>query len=444
MDSISNLHNNSCNTKSNTIQEALCSNASINSNEQIDLIFKRNNPTSALINDINIYTTPNQAFCKGYKQSEQIFSNEDQIKSSHHQIYEKNKYDNNIIKILKNLKLDQIDLNKFEIINTIYSNSKTMVYLIKDKHTKCLYVAKELLTNEYKDFIRELTILSKLDHPFIVKVIGYSLQNYKQEPSKIIIMEHIKNGSLSRILSEERNQISIEIWNNTMKLIVIYGIAEAISYLHSIGIIHLDLKPENVLINDYIFPILCDFGISMLINCREEDQPPFGGSQPYYSPEVLNKAIRTIKCDSFSFGIFVYVIILKRIPFENHDFYCYQYDVLYKRDKWPKLDESTPEFYRMLIENCWQFDPEKRPTFDDIKKYIRDFKDFNQIGVDGSLLNSFIEFVESTKTRTDSVFKLDERFKKYNLDVLYKEQKDALQNSSSFLSCFSTEEDDDE
>lgn len=442
MDSIANLHINSCNTENNTIQEAFNSIANSNDNR----IILEKNLTAELKNNINICTAPNRTFCNDDIQNKQIFlstyQNDEEDENENNVKEEENK--NNEIETLKSLKVGPIDLTDFDVIGVIYSNKRTIVYLIKKKNSKCLCIAKELINCEFKDFIRELKIHTSIDHPLIVKATGYSLQNFKQEPSKLIIMEHIKNDTLSRILYEERNQISIEILNNTDKLIIILGIAEAVSYLHSKEILHLDLKPENILINEYVFPILCDFGLSMFENCIIQDQPPFGGSLPYCSPEVLKNETRTKKSDSFSFGLLIYVMITKKIPFENRGFYCFQYDIYNGRYKLPKLDDSIPEFFRILIEMCCQFDPEKRPEFIEIIKYIKDFKDFNKIGVDESVVRTFIEFVESHEKGIDSTFRLDEKFKKYKLNELYKKQKKESQSSSSFLSCFSTEEEEEE
>lgn len=78
--------------------------------------------------------------------------------------------------------------------------------------------------------------------------------------------------SLNRSLFED-----ILEWNDTKKMISIYGIATAMSYLHSCSIIHSDLKLSNILINDYLFPIIVNFGLSTFlhydkyfINCANE------------------------------------------------------------------------------------------------------------------------------------------------------------------------------
>ena len=108
-----------------------------------------------------------------------------------------------------------------------------------------------------------MEIHSDVHHPSITKLIGYSSLDFEQKPGLVIVIEYIPNGALERILSYERDNIKPKFWSNTMKMINIYGIASAISYLHSLNILHLDIKPQNVLVDDFVFPYICDFGLSL-------------------------------------------------------------------------------------------------------------------------------------------------------------------------------------
>lgn len=72
-----------------------------------------------------------------------------------------------------------------------------------------------------------------------------------------------------------------------MKFFNINGIALALSYLHKKNILHHDIKPDNVLINTFIFPKVSDFGISIKFNNESEIKPIFNGTYPFISPETI-------------------------------------------------------------------------------------------------------------------------------------------------------------
>ena len=109
---------------------------------------------------------------------------------------------------------------------------------------------------------KELNDIYKLKHPCLLKFYGYSLIDFKKQPKPVIITEYFSNGSLSNILELERNQLPIEGWSFTKKLINLYGIASCMSYLHSNGIIHKALKPNNIFLDNILTPKIGDFGLS--------------------------------------------------------------------------------------------------------------------------------------------------------------------------------------
>lgn len=149
---------------------------------------------------------------------------------------------------------DFIDLNNFTKKGKIGKGSFGKVYKVSENITGEIYAAKISLTkiNSYaKELIinlkREVNILSQLNHPSILKSIGYSPTNFNNDPYPVIITEYSPYGSLNDVIELERKSIPPEMWTDTKKLINIYGIASAMSYLHDHDIIHRDLKPANIL-----------------------------------------------------------------------------------------------------------------------------------------------------------------------------------------------------
>lgn len=112
--------------------------------------------------------------------------------------------------------------------------------------------------------LNEITILSQMNHPSIIKFIGYSF--FKYNYSVAIITELYRNGPLERIIKLEKKGKKFEFWNPTMKLVSIFHIASAISYLHSHNILHRNIRPRNILLDDYFLPKLSGFSSSIFLN----------------------------------------------------------------------------------------------------------------------------------------------------------------------------------
>lgn len=164
-----------------------------------------------------------------------------------------------------------LDLKEYKILNNIGSGSFSTVFLVKSKKTGKEYAAKIsnfMVDEETKGddeiimLFREINLISLLHHPSVLKFIGYSPNNFENDPKPTILTEYAINGSLYEILEMEKLSLSPKEWDQTKKIIIVYGIASGMFYLHSNNIIHRDLKPQNILLDNYLHPKIADFGFT--------------------------------------------------------------------------------------------------------------------------------------------------------------------------------------
>lgn len=307
-------------------------------------------------------------------------------------------------------------LNDFVLQNKIGSGSFGNIYKVKSIKSGKIFVAKISInkieknsTSQLHDISREVNILSKLNHPSILKFIFYSPQNFKKKPKPVIITEFAPNGSLDELIKKERHSISSVNFNMTHKLIIIYGIAAAMKYLHANNIIHRDLKPGNILLDEFLFPKVGDFGLSK-VSHKEESMTmkstfEVKGTPIYMSPEIWSKAKYTKAGDVYAFSIIIYELITNLKPFENINFYLLPVKVT--KGFRPDLNNQVPEAYSNLIRDCWSQDPEKRPTFDDILNRLINDHGFITKDVNESEYFKYVKYINeynSSFDKTRNVF----------------------------------------
>ena len=253
-----------------------------------------------------------------------------------------------------------LDINDFKIIKKIGKGGYSEVFLGKNEKTQELFAIKKFnngFTKENKKyFIREINILSKIKHNFIVKIVGYS----KNQGSFYIIMDYINNGTLFKAIHSEKND---KINDGTIKTIIAMLLSYSMAYLHKSQIIHRDLKSTNILLDENYYPYLCDFGIS---RSMDNDEPLTRkiGNLHWMAPEVLSGEKYSYSADVYSFGMILYELLTNSIPWDGIDSIDIENFILNK--KRPKLPEDISENLRILIKKCWNSDPNIRPTFEEI------------------------------------------------------------------------------
>lgn len=212
--------------------------------------------------------------------------------------------------ILENLH----QINHYKIVSLLQCGGMSLLYLATDSHTNLPVVIKILhpkflsRPDIVERFIREAEILSLVDHPNIVKM----LEHGKWEGGYYIALEFILGGSLRQYILQ--NPLSLK-----RALEIILDIAYAICHLHTHGIIHRDLKLENILITEEGQIKVIDFGIAQLLDdVKTEEREAFKhrtiGTPIYMSPEQKeNPENVSYPSDIYSLGIIAYELVLGKL-----------------------------------------------------------------------------------------------------------------------------------
>ncbi|KAH0787775.1 TKL family protein kinase [Histomonas meleagridis] len=257
--------------------------------------------------------------------------------------------------------------NDFKNKTQIGGGTFGRVYSAINKKTNKKVAIKELNIldmnpNSLRYFLLEIQTMASCDCPFLVPFVGFT----NKQPYSII-SEFIPNGSLHQAIMKKDSNIRL---SSTNLSIITIGIAMGIQYLHSKSIIHRDLKPSNILLNSKLYPMICDLGYARFQG--EIDQAPMTesvGTIHFMAPEVLVSNEYDFKADIFSYALLLYEVCERKKPFTNCKTINDYYNRVCKNNERPEFKKTSPVLQE-LITKCWDPEPEKRYTADEVVQYL--------------------------------------------------------------------------
>ncbi|MCJ8332343.1 MAG: protein kinase [Lentisphaeria bacterium] len=221
-------------------------------------------------------------------------------------------------------------------------------------------------------FMREADFLSQISHPNIVQLHEFG---FSGDGIPYIVMEYVKGSTLKRFIGSSLSY--------NRKIEIILKVASAIQDIHGHGIIHRDVKPDNVMIDDDMTVKLTDFGIIRLPDSELTLIANIMGSPAYLAPEGFVSANVTNKSDVFSLGIMTYELILGRRPFLADDLFTMANMVQNEYPPEPKkLDSGIPDRLQLIIARMIKKSPQKRYCTDDLILDLDNFLDPSKIRSD--------------------------------------------------------------
>ncbi|VAH40271.1 unnamed protein product [Triticum turgidum subsp. durum] len=243
-------------------------------------------------------------------------------------------------------------------------------------------------------FENEGDLLMTLKHPNIVRLLGYCYETeliyvpykdkfvFAQDTQHLLCLEYMPNGSLDNYISDAYVSSGLD-WHTRYK--VIEGIAFGLKYLHeeaTVPIIHLDLKPPNILLDENFVPKITDFGLSRLFHQNQTiHTATYTGKFGYMALEYQLRGIITPMADIFSLGVIIMEVITghRKYPYPD-DIRKSSKDFIEREvQKWRIKLQEEPGYVSLeadcqQIEKCIQIglicvnpEPTKRPT---VKKII--------------------------------------------------------------------------
>ncbi|CAN6327073.1 unnamed protein product [Urochloa humidicola] len=175
----------------------------------------------------------------------------------------------------------------------------------------------QTLEVDEKKFNQEVDSLMRVKHKNIVRFLGYCADTQgklwkhegknvmAEERQRLLCFEFLPKGSLDKYISDASGGLQ---WRTRYQ--IIRGICEGLHYLHEHKIVHVDLKPANILLDSYMVPKIADFGLSKFFGEKQTHAitSKLFGSQGYMAPEFYSRVI-TFKSDIYSLGVIIIEIL---------------------------------------------------------------------------------------------------------------------------------------
>lgn len=303
---------------------------------------------------------------------------------------------------------------KFNAVKMIGKGSFARVYLVEDKESLKKYAvkafSKEYLLSQSKgkeSLINEIELMQALKHEYIMNL--YELHESKN--SIYLVLELLEGGELFNFISSSKSLTAKDLYR-VMKCLL-----ESLAYLDQQGIMHRDLKPENMILKtkqkleectlklvDFGLATRCDIDEYLFKRC---------GTPGYVAPEIINAPSNenvkyTSKCDVFSAGVILFIMICGRSPFDGKSF-----QEILSQNKRCDINFSNPKL-------------KKFPHILDLVQKMLEVNPIKRLSAAEALKHEFFQAFESDKKPSFEGETLDSDLKKFK-----EQEKEQMKNADT-------------
>ncbi|GAB3046415.1 serine/threonine-protein kinase [Virgibacillus ainsalahensis] len=257
----------------------------------------------------------------------------------------------------------------YTVIHHMRRGKDCDVYYVWDEERLCGCIAKtlqpELLENEVarRRIIREGDYLIKLSHPNLVR--GYEMFT---SSTPVLIQETLTGETLSYLIRNLTNQSKVLPLQQLAHLGM--QLCSVIHYLHLNNLLHLDLKPSNIISQPPLAKVI-DLNLATSVG---EVQKGVGTKQ-YMAPEQACGDILTTATDVWGIGAVLFFAATGKRPFQS--FEDGRYEQLERPAKSVQVHRDVDEFFAETIDRCLQQEAGQRPTLNEIHNFLRGFIEKN-------------------------------------------------------------------
>lgn len=251
-------------------------------------------------------------------------------------------------------------LKEFHIHGEIGSGAFSVVYEVTHLPTNTRYSIKEVKLHELDssstlNVTKELEIHQKLDHPHIVKLHDF----FVEQEVLYMVLTLCPQGNLFKHINT-----LIKLPEPDVRRIF-RQTCEALAYVHAQKVILRDLKPENILLDAARDVKLCDFGWATHVGNSNYNRAR-AGTYAYMPPEALASEHQTLKSDIWALGVLLFELHHNREPYKAHDIYTQMKAI---KETTPVFDSPISSEARELIEACLRKAPAERPDIDQVLQH---------------------------------------------------------------------------
>lgn len=261
--------------------------------------------------------------------------------------------------------------NRYNIIEKVGTGGMAYVYKAEDKILKRL-VAIKVLKEQFiedqefsKKFEIEAQSAARLSHPNIVNVYDVGTDRIDDRIIHYIVMEYINGRTLKDLIREKGKLSTTEAVSYSKQ------IASALDLAHRNGIIHRDIKPQNIMINDEGMVKVTDFGIARISSSATITYTSsILGTVHYISPEQAKGSFIDYKSDIYSLGIVMYEMLTGRVPFDAENSVGIALAHIHEKVEAPRiLNPSISPRLNSIVLKALEKNPENR--FSSCRELIR-------------------------------------------------------------------------